>query len=136
MPRFKLPCANLLSFPCQNCRLAPAKSTGDLRPELRQKNRTSLSDLKLRLTWLAQLSCQRAKGPAALSGSPFWGTWVLRAPLFGVPKLGVPTTTTLKSSCLAERFPILQVSLTYVKRFSEIFSRQRRIFVRLLLRQP
>ena len=77
------------------------------------------SILKLRLTWLAQLSCQRAKGPDVL-GVPILGkdSCQRRAK---VHPFGAPTALTLSSIGLTEQFLMLGMRQPFVKGFPKFF---------------
>jgi hypothetical protein len=108
------------SLPCRSKKPDRRASALPFATRTGRRSAFELNRNPVRLTWLAQLSCQRALGPD-VSGSPSWGRLATSATR-RLTVLGAPAALTLSSIHLTEQFLILRRYPAIVKGRSEIYS--------------
>ena len=101
------------SLPCRSKKPGGRASALPFATRTGRRSAFELNRNPVRLTWLAQLSCQRALGPDA-SGSPSWGRLAPRA-WRRLTVLRAPVALTLSSIHLTEQFLMLPAPDPIVK---------------------
>jgi len=81
----------------------------------KRTRRRSAIDTKTSIDVACSTQLSKSYRPQGSLGSPFWGKSGSRRRAYRKILLGVSTSTTLKSSCLTEQFPILRAPDSPVK---------------------